>query len=98
MRRGRSGLWLTAFLFVPVALAGGWYLYYPTYLRSRQTAELDAALAAKDFSQAEELLRPLLRQYPQDARLYLAQARVLRRLQRPEEATRALWEAENRGL
>jgi Flp pilus assembly protein TadD len=82
----RHVIFAAAIVVVPLAVVGWWWYYGPSYQRSRSLDEVEKAVRAENFGRAEELLIKLLKDDPDQARLQLLYAQVLRRLGRAKEA------------
>jgi tetratricopeptide (TPR) repeat protein len=82
----RRLIFASAIVLVPALFLVWWWYYGPSYQQSRLLADAEKAVQAEEFSKAEELLRRLLKDDPNQARPQLLYAQVLRRMGRPKEA------------
>jgi len=92
--RQRLLISLGAIIVVPSAIAAGWWYYWPTY----RLHQAEAALAAGDLARAQEILKELAYQNPNQSRIYFLTAQALRRSNQPVAAQRALSRAMELGL
>jgi predicted Zn-dependent protease len=97
-RRLYHGLLLLAMLLLPALAAAGWWYYWPTYQRQRLQTTAEQALAANDLGRAEEALKQLLADNPDQLRPQFLYAQVLRRLGRTHDAWEPLHRAIQLGL
>jgi cellulose synthase operon protein C len=98
VRRLYYALLLVAIVAVPGGLAVWRWQQGPDYERRRRLAAVEAALAANNLARAEDLLRELLHEDPNQARTQFLYAQVLRRLGRGQEAWLPLARAGQLGL
>jgi tetratricopeptide (TPR) repeat protein len=97
-RYPRTWLLGAVFILVPAGCALWWWHYQPLYRRKHQLAEAEKAIAANQFTQAELLLRQLIRSHPDQLQTQFLYAQVLRRLGRFAEAEVFLTRAAHLGL
>jgi len=94
----RDIIFASAIIVVPLVVAACWWFYGSSYQQSRLLAEAEKAAQAHDFAKAEELLRQVLKDDPNQARPQLLYAQVLRRLGRQAEAWLPLQRAMQLGV
>src|SRR6266446_2158458 len=92
--RQRGLVAVGAIILVPGAAATGWGYFWPTH----RLHQAEAALAAGDGDRGEQLLKELTFQSPDQPRVYLLQAQLLRRTNQPAAAQRAVNQAMRHGL
>jgi Flp pilus assembly protein TadD len=94
----RHSIFLSAMVVVPAVVAVWWWYYGPTYQQSHLLADAEKAVQAEDFAKAEELLRQILKDNPNQPRPQLLYAKTLRRLGRRKEADLPLLRAIELGV
>lgn len=97
-RQFQLGLLLSALVLIPLTVYVWWWRERPTSDRRHRLEAVDRALAAGNLDQADEGLRRLLAEGPDDAQLQLRYAQVLRRQGRLDDASVALLRAMQLGL
>jgi Flp pilus assembly protein TadD len=92
-------LLLLAIVLLATACAAAWWWFHdPAHQAQRQLAEAERAIQQRDFAQADERLRALLLQDPEQSRTQFLYAQVSRRLGRTQDAWVALARAVQLGL
>jgi predicted Zn-dependent protease len=89
---------LMAMILIPAAAATGWWFYWPTYHRNALLAEAEKEATAGNLARAEEVLRQLIRETPEQMRAHFLLAQVFRRQGRRQEAWGPLLRARELGL
>ena len=82
----RHLIFLSAIVVVPTVVGIWWWYYGPAYHQSHLLADAEKAVQAEDFTKAEELLRQILKENPNQPRPQLLYTTTLRRLGRRKEA------------
>lgn len=97
-QRQRYRLFAAAIVLVPTVIVLVWWYEWPRYELKRQLEAAEEAIAIDDLARAEEMLRGLTQQNPDQLRPQLLYAQVLRRLGRANEAKIVLEQAKTLGL
>jgi predicted Zn-dependent protease len=97
-RRLYRGLLTAAIFLIPAGVGVAWWEYWPTYHRRQLLREAEQDIQADNLVRAEEILRQLIREDPDQLRPQYLHAQVLRRLGRRQEAWTALYRAIQQGL
>jgi predicted Zn-dependent protease len=97
-RRLYRGLLTAAIFVIPAGVGFVWWSYWPTYHRERLLREAEQEIQGDHLVHAEEILRRLIHEDPDQFRPRYLHAQVLRGLGRKPEAWTALYAAIQRGL
>src|SRR5437870_21421 len=97
-QRHRYQLFAAAIVLIPAAVVLAWWYQWPKYERSRRLAKAEQAVASDNLETAEELLRGLTKEDPDQLRPQWLYAQVLRRQAKTRDAGAALERAKALGL
>src|SRR5262245_35672882 len=97
-RRERYVLLVIVTVLLPATAAAAWYRYGPAFRQARLLSEGETALAEGRWGAAEEALRALLAEQPDQVRARYLYAQALRHRGKTSAAEAALARARQQGL